>query len=117
MADRATVISNLEEFPATESLEDAAEAIFAKNKGLIERGEAFDTLQIAIEDEHDMMTKKYDALDRRLKKVEGRGTFLASASDEKIFMYLAAAYFLIVFFLPAVREFLIPTLRDVLEEK
>ena len=52
---------------------------------------------------------RYDALERRVRKLEKRGQFLESASDERLYLWLFGAY---VFF-----GFIVPTLRDFLGEK
>jgi hypothetical protein len=89
------------EFPVA-TAEETADAVFQRNKKLVEGTEPFMEAMDAIADEHDMMERKYAALDRRLKAVERRGTFLPDINDEKILFYLAAAYLLIQFVVPAV---------------
>ena len=90
--------------------EAEAESVFARNKKLVETNEPLmeeiDELRReqdqAIADEHDIMERKYASLDRRIRSLEGKGMILPDINDEKILFYLAAAYFVFNFIVPAV---------------
>jgi hypothetical protein len=105
MSQQAT-IRRVEEFPPAATNEETAEEVFARNKTLIEKMEPIeelgDRLDQAIADEHDMMDRKYAALDRRVKRLELRGAFLPEAKEENILFWLAVGFFVIEFVIPAV---------------
>jgi hypothetical protein len=97
--------ATIENFPPA-TAEQTAEAVFERNKSLIETMEPIEELEAkfddALADEHDMMEKKYAALDRRLRKVELRGALLPHANEENILFWLGVAFFTIEFVIPAV---------------
>lgn len=52
--------------------------------------------------EHERNERRFTALERRLSKVEKRGSILPNLDEENVFFYLTVAYVLFGFVLPAV---------------
>jgi|HubBroStandDraft_5_1064220.scaffolds.fasta_scaffold03282_13 hypothetical protein len=49
---------------------------------------------------------RYDKLDERVRKLEKRGRILESMDDEKIYMWLFAAYIVFGFVIPLAQDFM-----------
>jgi hypothetical protein len=60
-----------------------------------------DWLQV-MADEHQINERRYSALERRIKTLEGRGRMLPKIDDENMVLYLMGAALFFEFVLPAV---------------